>query len=759
MCRNAPSPGSVALPRDLATLSPQAGRGNGREDKLTPGNRPLNRPLYRFAQRVARGGRGMAWRQGGRKRADDGANFEIRLRPQDRVGGPAKARGGNLRRAERRPLWQPPKRRSGKKGGSGIGRLIYWGAVLGLWALIAAIGVMLWVGAHLPPIQSLEIPKRPPSVLILGDNGATLATRGDMGGAAVPLRELPAYVPNAFIAIEDRRFYSHYAVDPWGIVRAAIADVLHRGAAQGGSTITQQLAKNLFLTQERTLTRKLQEVMLAFWLEHKFGKKQVLALYLNRVYFGAGAYGVEAAAQRYFGKSARQLTLPEAAMLAGLVQSPSRLAPTRNPDGAEARARLVIAAMQEQKMITPEQARLALAHPARAKQPSGAGSVNYVADWVMDAVNDLVGNFDQDIVVETTIDPALQIAAEQALVGALDQRGAKFSVGEGALVAMTPDGTVRALVGGRNYADSQFDRAIAAKRQPGSAFKPFVYLTALERGLTPDTVREDAPISVNGWKPEDFEHRYYGPVTLTQALADSLNTVAVRLTLEVGPTAVTRTAYRMGITSKLEPNASIALGTSEVSPLELVSAYAPFANGGFAASPHVIERIRTADGKILYARPPDALGRIVDARYVAMMNTMMRETLVSGTARGANLPGWLAAGKTGTSQDYRDAWFVGYTARLVTGVWLGNDDDAPTKRATGGGLPVDIWSAFMRAALRGVAPTPLPGFSGGGWLTAAAPLPSSETYPSSSQRNAPAPQSGNGGGLDFWLLDRLFGRR
>ena len=698
----------------------------------------------------------MAWRQGGRKRAKDGANFDVRLRPQDRVGGPPKARAGSRRRAERSPLWQPRKRRSGKKSRSGIGRVIYWGIVLALWVLIAAIGAVVWVGAHLPPIQSLEIPKRPPSVLILGDNGATLATRGDMGGAAVPLRELPAYVPNAFIAIEDRRFYSHYAVDPWGIMRAAIADVLHRGAAQGGSTITQQLAKNLFLTQERTLTRKLQEVMLAFWLEHKFSKTQILELYLNRVYFGSGAYGVEAAAQRYFAKSARQLTLPEAAMLAGLVQSPSRLAPTRNPDGAEARAQLVIAAMAEQRMISDQAAKLALMRPARAKQPTAAGSVNYVADWVMDAVNDLVGHIDQDIVVDTSIDPALQNAAEEALVDALAQRGEKLGIGEGALVAMTPDGTVRALVGGKSYADSQFNRAIAAKRQPGSAFKPFVYLTALEHGLTPDTVREDAPISVNGWKPEDFEHQYFGPVTLTQALANSLNTVSVRLTLELGPAAIIRTAYRMGINSQLEPNASIALGTSEVSLFELVSAYTPFANGGFAAAPHGIERIRTTDGKTLYARAPQALGRIVDARYVAMMNAMMRETLLSGTARNANLPGWQAAGKTGTSQDYRDAWFIGYTSRLVTGIWLGNDNSSPTRKAAGGGLPVDIWSRFMKGALRGVAPTPLPGLAGTGW-TAAAP----QQQPAGS---APLATNGggrqhSGGGLDLWLLDRLFGAR
>ncbi len=706
----------------------------------------------------------MAWRrQVGRKRAPDAARLDLRLRPQDRTGGPPPARSdAGRRRRDDAPPRETRKRRRGRggKGRSGVGRLIYWGAVLALWAVIAAIGALVWIGIHLPPIQSLEIPKRPPSVLILGANGATLATRGDMGGAAVPLRELPDYVPKAFIAIEDRRFYSHHGVDPWGIMRAVIADVLHRGASQGGSTITQQLAKNLFLTQERTVSRKLQEVALAFWLEHKFAKAQILELYLNRVYFGSGAYGVEAAAQRYFGKSARQLTLAEAALLAGLVQSPSRLAPSHNPDGAERRARLVIADMAEQKLIGDDAARLALANPARAKKPAGAGSDNYVADWVMDAVDDLVGRFDQDIVVETSIDPTLQGAAERALVDALAQKGEKLGVGEGALVAMTPDGVVRALIGGKSYAESQFNRAIAARRQPGSAFKPFVYLTALEHGLTPDTVREDAPIAVKGWKPENYEHEYFGPVTLTQALANSLNTVSVRLTLEFGPAAVTRTAYRLGINSKLEANASIALGTSEVSPIELISAYAPFANGGLAVSPHVVERVRATDGKTLYARSTQTLGRIVEARTVAMMNAMLHETLVSGTARRAELPGWPAAGKTGTSQDFRDAWFIGYTSHLVAGIWLGNDDNSPTRKAVGGGLPVEIWSRFMKAAHQGVTPSALPGLAGAGWLSAAPP-------PGANGAGVAAPADGRplagegraGASLDSWLLDKLFGRR
>ena len=714
----------------------------------------------------------MAWREG-RKRGG-GASLDLELSPEDRVGTPAEAptrppkkpaATPSRRRRRNRDEPSPRKRKRESRGGGKrrvlLRRTLYWGAVLALWALIAGIGVLAWIFIHLPPIQSLEIPKRPPSVLILGDNGATLATRGDMGGAAVPIGELPDYVPNAFIAIEDRRFYSPRGVDPLGITRALVADVIHHGTAQGGSTITQQLAKNLFLTQERTVTRKLQEIVLALWLEHKYSKRQILELYLNRVYFGAGAYGIEGASQRYFGKSARHLSLPEAAMLAGLVQAPSRLAPNRNPHGAERRAAIVLADMAELKMIAPGAAKLALAHPAHAIKPPAAGSVNYVADWVMDAVNDLIGKFDDDIVVDTTIDPVLQNAAERALADTLNAKGERLNIGEGALVAMTPDGVVRALVGGRDYGQSQFNRAVDAKRQPGSAFKPFVYLTALEHGLTPDTVREDAPIAVKGWRPENYERQYLGPVTLRQALAESLNTVSVRLTLEFTPQAVVRTAYRLGIASILEPNASIALGTSEVSPLELVSAYATFANGGIAVTPHVVERIRSADGKTLYGRAQQPLGRIVDARYVGMMNTMLHETLLSGTARAASLPGWQAAGKTGTSQDFRDAWFIGYTSRLVAGVWLGNDDNTPTKHAVGGGVPVEIWSRFMRAALAGQAAAALPGAAPslaepGFFGTPFGSPPPAPPAPVAAQPNR---QPDNGGGLDFWLLDKLFGRR
>jgi len=595
-----------------------------------------------------------------------------------------------------------------------------------------------------------------------------------MGGEVIPLKDLPGYVPKAFIAIEDRRFYEHFGVDPFGIARAGLANVLHRGISQGGSTITQQLAKNLFLTQERTVHRKLQEVLLALWLERKFSKTQILELYLNRVYFGSGAYGIEQASQRYFGKPAKQMSLAEAAMLAGLVRSPSRLAPTRNFAAAERRAQVVLKTMAELGFVTDANEHTALAHPPRIIAWAGNGSVNYVADWVMDAINDVLGHVDEDIVVRTTIDSGLQGSAEQSLADELMRKGAKFGVSQGALVSMTPDGAVRALIGGKNYADSQFNRAVAAKRQPGSAFKPFVYLTALESGLTPDTVREDKPIAIKNWKPENYKHEYYGPVTLTQALALSLNTVSVRLTMEVGPQAVIRTAHRLGIASPLEPNASIALGTSEVSVLELVGAYATFANGGNSVAAYVIERINDSKGKLLYAHSDQSLGRVVDAGYVAEMNAMMQQTLLIGTAKHASLPGWQAAGKTGTSQDFRDSWFIGYTAHLVTGVWMGNDDGTPTKHVTGGSLPVDVWSRYMRDAHQGVPVAALPGSSGGGFFAnlfggsdtrgapAAATVGAAPRPPAAIPGGA-APSRDNsrdtGASLDGWLLNNLFGRR
>ncbi len=597
-----------------------------------------------------------------------------------------------------------------------IGALFYWGLTLSIWGVVGAGALAVYYGSQLPPIDQLAVPKRPPNIAIMGADGELLANRGDTGGAAIRITDLPPYLPKAFTAIEDRRFYSHWGVDPQGIARALLRNVTGHGGMQGGSTLTQQLAKNLFLTQERTISRKIQEAILALWLEHKYSKDQILELYLNRVYFGSGAYGVEAASERYFGHSARTATLSESAVLAGLMKAPSKLAPDRNPEGASERAAQVITAMAQEGHISEAMAKAALAHPAHATKEQGAGSANYAADYVMDMLDDTIGAIDQDIVVTTTIDPRLQAVAEGALKEELDKKGPKYGVSQGAIVSIDPNGAIRALVGGRDYSESQFNRAVSAKRQPGSSFKPFVYLAGLEHGMTPDSVREDAPLNIKGWTPENYSHEYFGPVTLTKALALSLNTVAVRVGLEVGPKAVVKTAHRLGIQSDLQPNASIALGTSEVTPLELVAAYAPFANGGIGVQPHIITRVKTASGKTLYQRKGAAFGRVIEPQYVAMMNTMMQETLLTGTARKASLQSWQAAGKTGTSQDFRDAWFVGYTSRLVTGVWLGNDDNSPTKKASGGNLPVEIWSRYMTIALRGA---PVAGLPSGSWRSEA----------------------------------------
>ncbi|HEV2602339.1 MAG TPA: PBP1A family penicillin-binding protein [Microvirga sp.] len=691
----------------------------------------------------------------GAEARDTGSALQIGVRPEDRAGGPMPQRAARRRGSGEKPAPKKAPKKGGRRG-SLLGRLVYAGVVLGIWALIAVGGLVAYHAAQLPPIDQLSVPKRPPNIAILASDGSLIANRGETGGRTVTLKELPPHLPKAFVAIEDRRFYDHFGIDPVGITRAMVRNVTSR-SMQGGSTLTQQLAKNLFLTQERTASRKIQEAILALWLERNYSKDELLELYLNRVYFGSGAYGVEAAAQRYYGKSARHVTLSEAAVLAGLVQAPSRLAPTRNPQAAQARAQLVLAAMQDVGFITPQAFKTALANPAETMRPKGAGSMNYVADYVIDVLDDFVGEVETDVTVQTTIDPALQAAAERAVVDELNAKGAKYNVAQGAFVAMQPDGALKALVGGRNYADSQFNRATVARRQPGSAFKPFVYLAAVERGLTPDTVREDSPVNYRGWTPENYSRDYRGPVTLREALALSLNTVAVKVGFEVGAKAVVQTAQRLGIASPLQANPSIALGTSEVTPLELVAAYAAFANGGTGVIPYAIKEVKTTAGKSVYRRPAGGgLGRVIDPNAVAMMNTMMRDTFVIGTAKKGEIPGWEAAGKTGTSQDFRDAWFVGYTGSLVAGVWLGNDDGDPTKRVSGGNLPVEVWSAFMKTALKGAPPVALPGIGprapspGDGMAVAGAPAPG--RYATAGADGwTPPPRS------DKNFLERLFG--
>jgi penicillin-binding protein 1A len=589
-------------------------------------------------------------------------------------------------------------------------RTFYWGFVLSLWGGIAVAGVVAYYAAQLPGGSEWKVPDRPPNIQILAVDGTLIGNRGDTGGESVRIEQLPPYVPNAVIAIEDRRFRSHFGVDPIGLTRAAVKNYTAGGTVEGGSTLTQQLAKNMFLSPERSLKRKVQEVVLAVWLEAKFSKDEILEMYLNRVYFGSGAYGIDAAARRYFDRDATELTVPQAAMLAGLLPAPSAYSPNKNPKAARDRANLVLAAMADQGYITDADLTQARDEPAKAVTAHMTRSENYVADWVMDVLPFHLGSIERDVVVETTVDLQLQDGAEKALVQTLDEEGDEYEVSEGAMVVLDGTGAVRAMVGGRSYAKSQFNRAVDAKRQPGSSFKPFVYLTAIERlGLRPDTVRVDEPVTFGNWSPKNSNNKFRGPVQLRDALADSINTIAAKLAVEVGPDAVVETARRMGINSPMAANASIALGTSEVSLLELTGAYAPFSNGGYAVAPFVIQRIRTPDGDVLFERKGSGLGQVASPETVAMMNYMMQATVESGTGTKAAIEGWHSAGKTGTSQDFRDAWFLGYTANLTAGVWVGNDSNAPTKRTTGGSLPAMIWSKFMTEAHEGVPVAELPG--------------------------------------------------
>jgi penicillin-binding protein 1A len=598
----------------------------------------------------------------------------------------------------------PPQKHLKAQGKSWKKRFTYGIFLTTLWLILAIAGIFLYHFLKLPPLDQLAVPKRPANITILASDNTLIANRG-VGGIAVALGELPPYVSQAFLAIEDRRFYKHSGVDIMGIARALVRNILSQGIAQGGSTITQQLAKNLFLSSERHFSRKIQEIILAFWLEYHYSKNDILTFYLNRVYFGAGAYGIEAASLRYFNKHAQNLSLGESALLAGLVQAPNRLSPLRNMTAATGRMTVVLQAMVDSGFITSEQAQATIAHPPQLITPQGVGSFNYAADAVMETLHDFVPTIDWDITIETTFNPHLQKLAEKAIVSVLDQNAANRSISQGALVALHPsDGALLALVGGRDYKSSQFNRAISARRQPGSAFKAFVFLSALEHGFYPSTIVEDTPLSVKGWNPRNYTRTYLGPVTLDTAFSKSLNTVTARLALQLGPKTIIKTAQNLGIYSAMQPNASIALGTSEVTPLELISSFSPFANGGVGIIPYSIRRITSADGTILYEHTPRNRGPVISPEIADFMDQMLVHAVQHGTGRRAMIPGWRIGGKTGTSQNYRDSWFIGYTGNLLAGVWMGNDDDSPTKKVSGSTLPLDAWKQFMTGALFGQSP-------------------------------------------------------
>jgi len=610
---------------------------------------------------------------------------------------------------DRKPAAKKKKKPAAPEGRGLLGRIVYWTAVVAVWGGIVVAGILFYLSLTLPDTSALWNAARAPALTIVADDGEMLAHRGQLFGGNVDARNLPPALVAAVLATEDKRFYDHFGLDPWGLARAIVTNIRAGAFVQGGSTLTQQLAKNVFLTPERTLKRKLQEMLLALWLEARFSKEEILSMYLNRVYFGGGAYGIEAASERFFNKPARDVTLPEAAMLAGLLKAPTRYAPTNDIERAQARAQIVVERMRVEGYIDQAEADRAIAHPAKLAGYSGTGSINYFVDWIADTVPSYANFPDADLTVTTTIDPGFQRIAETVISEALARDGEKLNVSQAALVAMTPDGAVKAMIGGRNYKQSQFNRAVQARRQPGSAFKPFVYLTAMDQGYTPDSIMVDRPLDIDGWTPTNYSPGYRGPMSLKTALADSVNTVAVQLAQDVGIRNVIATAKRLGLTGDPAPDLSVALGTWEVNLLELTAAYGAFANGGDGVIPYAIQKVGTPGGSTVYQRQGSGLGPAMDDKVLGEMNYMLAAVVDDGTGKRAKLGGRPVAGKTGTSQNFRDAWFIGYTADLVVGVWVGNDDGEPMDKVSGGTLPASIWKDFMTRTQGSVPVASLPG--------------------------------------------------
>lgn len=581
----------------------------------------------------------------------------------------------------------PPRRRRW-----GLWRLTQLLLILLIWAGVLGGGALLWYARDLPrPEDALDAIRRP-SLVLQDSAGRSFATYGDVVGEPLRLRDLPPSLPQAAVAVEDRRFWTHHGIDPRGLARAVFVNLTSGRVVQGGSTITQQVAKTLFLSNARTFKRKVQELLLTFWLEQHFTKQEILEIWLNRVYLGTGTYGADAAAHLYFGISARRLNLWQSAVIAGIPRAPSRFNPRTDPKAAAARGREVLQAMADSGAISQaaaKQAGDAIAFPALAR----AGG--WFADWAAGEVASLVPQ-DTDAVLRTTLDERVQKAAETALASTLAASEQRYRVTQGAVVVLDAQtGAVRAMVGGRDYAQSPFNRAVAAKRQPGSSFKPFVWLAALEHGARPDDLVLDAPITIKGWSPQDFEPGFRGQVSLTQALALSLNTSSVRLMLQAGgPQSVIDIAHRLGVREDLPDLPSIALGTGEVSLLEMTAAYAAFFNGGNAVQPRAVASI-TANGSSTAISPRLRRG-VIDVSLAGMMVKMMAQVVQSGTGRAAAIPGAFVAGKTGTTSDYRDAWFIGCVNGDVIGVWVGNDDASPMRGVMGGNLPARIFAAIAR---------------------------------------------------------------
>ena len=616
--------------------------------------------------------------------------------------GAPKKKPQSARRAARRKTVKA--RRRGRGFLLGIASLAMTVTIIGV---AAVAGLIFFYTYDMPDVDGLRIPRRAPSITIVSAQGDIMGRRGTVHAGRISFDEMPENLIQAVLAIEDRRFFNHIGVDFLGLIRAMVTNIKAGRIVQGGSTLTQQLAKNLFLKPERKIRRKVQEMVLALRLEGLFTKRQILEIYLNRVYFGAGTYGVEAAAERYFGKSVRDVTLNEAAILAGLLKAPTRYSPAAHNERAIKRATLVLGNMFDAGYISEEDRRSAALALRIPRVQTGIETASYVLDWVAEQAAELVPDAIGDLVIETTINPELQTFAEETTNKVIEEKGIDRKASQAAVVVMDNTGAVRALVGGLSYSDSQFNRALKGLRQPGSSFKPFVYLAGLEAGLTPWDERVDEPIDIGGWQPRNYSKKYRGPVKLYEALGRSINTIAAQVAYEVGPSNVALVAQRMGIESPLHTSPSLALGTGEVTLMELTSAYVPFSNGGIRTPPFAIARILSTEGQVLYeAKPPTR--RVVSPIQIADMNFMLSGVVEWGTGGRARLARFPAAGKTGTTQDYRDAWFIGYTRQFTGGVWIGNDDNSAMKRVTGGSLPASIWKQIMTKAHEGLKPASLP---------------------------------------------------
>lgn len=595
-------------------------------------------------------------------------------------------------------LKKPVKRKAPEP--SWFRKCITWFIVSSIWVGIIGMMALIYYIHDLPDVQKLSEEVRTRKVILLADNKEVLKNYGDLAVENVTFKQIPPYLISAVVATEDRRFFEHSGVDIVGLIRAFYSNLRADRVVQGGSTISQQLAKIVFLNPNRTIKRKVQELLLALYLEDKLSKEQIMTLYLNRVYMGAGIYGVGGAAKYYFGKDVSELSILESAMIAGLLKAPSRYSPIHDSEIAGKRTYQILVNMREAGFITQMQLEDIQQQPL-VLDTSAMGTLKnlYFTDWVMEGLPHILEDTESDLIVETTLNLALQEKAEEQVTAYMKQYGKPAAASQAAMVVMTPLGKVKAMIGGVDYRKSPYNRAVKAQRQPGSAFKIYVYVAAFDAGFTPWQQMEDKPISVDGWSPRNYSRKHFGMMSLKEAFARSINTIAVQLAEKVGRENVSGVARAMGVESPMSSHPSLALGTSEMNLLELTSGYAMIANGGVAISPYGIESIMTLKKKTLYQKPPLDSSLRMPRKTVQFMQELLREVVLNGSGKLSRIDGLTSYAKTGTSQDYRDAWFVGYTSELVTGIWVGNDDNTPMKHVTGAGLPARMWKGFMKSTL------------------------------------------------------------